>query len=394
MWTNRGLTRKTTDGIAVMKIRTWLKLKMHCASMIAITITYMSYILFFPIAQAMDNDFSKAKAFLAYPELPRLETGEPVKVYIGLRLNKIYGVDTLNETFKADGYRIMEWKDLGVASLFKGVQGEEMIFRGTSMVDMIANHIWHPVIEFVNNAEDISLPHTVLTVRKNGWIRLKERFYGQFSSDMDFRKYPFDTQKIKIHIEPFADGRDDIVFIPLESNHAMLKSGSLNEWQVKASVGTISDSKSPGFKSPAVLEGETTYSRYSLEIWISRLSGYFIWQVFLPLFLILASSWVVFWLKEFGQQLSTAFTLMLTVVAFNFYTSSLLPRLAYNTFIEVVIISGYGVIFMAILFIVSCQVIQRKGHEVVAHRFFSICRWLFPLSYFVSFLLISGWFLI
>jgi hypothetical protein len=57
--------------------------------------------------------------------------------------------------------------------------------------------------------------------------------------------------------------------------------------------------------------------------------------------MIVVASWIVFWISDFGNQLGTAFTLLLTVVAFNFYASTLLPRLPYNTFIEIAIISGY-----------------------------------------------------
>ncbi len=48
-------------------------------------------------------------------------------------------------------------------------------------------------------------------------------------------------------------------------------------------------------------------------------------------------------------QLEIGFTLMLTVVAFNFYSASILPKLPYQTFIETAIIVGYVFIFPRIV---------------------------------------------
>ena len=126
----------------------------------------------------------------------------------------------------------------------------------------------------------------------------------------------------------------------------------------------------------------------SIEIRATRRPGYFLWQFFLPLGLIVAASWLVFWIHDFSDQLATTFTLMLTVVAFNFYTATLLPRLPYNTFIETVIISGYVCIFLTIVAILLAHVIGLKWSDTAAKRVLASCRTLFPLGYAASIVLI------
>jgi hypothetical protein len=120
------------------------------------------------------------------------------------------------------------------------------------------------------------------------------------------------------------------------------------------------------------------YSRFKFSIRGDREHGYFIWQFFFPLIMIVGAACMVFWITEFGDQLSTAFTLFLTVVAFNFYVSTWLPRLPYNTFIEISVIAAYLTIFLTILSIVASHQLTIHGREHAAAWLTRTCRGLFP----------------
>ena len=72
------------------------------------------------------------------------------------------------------------------------------------------------------------------------------------------------------------------------------------------------------------------------------------------------SSWVIFWIKSYTDQLNIGFTLLLTVVAFNFFSNSLLPKLPYNTFLESVIILSYISITSSIILLVYRKTVKKK----------------------------------
>ena len=124
-------------------------------------------------------------------------------------------------------------------------------------------------------------------------------------------------------------------------------------------------------------------SAYQFSVLGDRRHGYFIWQFFFPLIMIVVASWIVFWISDFGNQLSTAFTLLLTVVAFNFYVATLLPRLLYNTFIEVCIF-GYVNIFMTILIVVIQHQLLERKRSVSVFQFMRFSRVLFPVGNVLS----------
>ena len=97
----------------------------------------------------------------------------------------------------------------------------------------------------------------------------------------------------------------------------------------------------------------------------------------MPLSLIIAASWAVFWVDGFSDRLQTSFTMMLTVVAYAFYTSNILPRLPYTTLIEQLVIAGYCSIFVAVLLLVFVEHQQSRQRD--AQWLVQRCRWAFPL---------------
>ena len=75
-----------------------------------------------------------------------------------------------------------------------------------------------------------------------------------------------------------------------------------------------------GFDGPVALAPGFEYSSYAFEFTASRNVQHYIWKVILPLILIVAMSWTVFWIAatEVGPQLGVATTSMLTLIAYRF----------------------------------------------------------------------------
>ena len=305
---------------------------------------------------------------------PSVPPGDgPVEVKIKLLINKIYNIDTIAETYVIDGYFVASWRDQRLARREPG-QPAQLIYFNEKATDKLGSEIWWPMFEFINIVGMRGVPNREVEIDANGKVTYSERFNATFTSDMDFRKYPFDSQTFKIKLESFTYNRKQVVFV---SDEAMSDHGTpSDEWAFEEPEASISLHVYSAFPNP--------YSRYVLSLVAKRKHGYFVWQFFFPLFMIVVASWIVFWISDFGNQLGTAFTLMLTVVAFNFYVSTLLPRLPYNTFIEIAIISGYVAIFLTILAIVLHRQVVERGHDLTAKRLVATTRWLFPVGYVLA----------
>jgi hypothetical protein len=314
---------------------------------------------------------------------PPIVDGRPVAVAITLHINKLYNVDTVTETYLLDGYLAAKWLDPRLATQHDGQNGRE-VYENEAASEKIASGIWWPTIELLNSIRGREVANKRIVIDERGRVMYNERFHATLMSNMDFRKYPFDTQTFTLQIESFSYDAQEMVFVRPQAFPNALSEMPLEEWTILEKRTFVSQSQYEHLEDDAPVH----FSRYNLEVRAKRKPGYFLSQFFLPLMLIIASSWVVFWISDFNQQLSISFTLMLTVVAFNFFTSTLLPRLPYNTFIETVITSGYVAIALSIVAVMILQMAIQRNHSVLARKLTALYRWGFPGGYLIFFMLL------
>lgn len=307
---------------------------------------------------------------------------EPAKVKIVLRINKLYNISTINETYDIDGYISVKWTD---STLQNTDQAEAKLYINGHAKEQLAE-IWSPHLEFINSLKQEEKSGELLTIKPTGEVILIERFRGTFQSQMDFRKFPFDNQRFRIILESFPYSQEDVVFSDIQTFiDKDISAVFTDEWQM-LSWKNYQVESFPYYNLEDAYSDTTYFSRANFTIEASRMTGYYTWQVLLPLALIIMSSWVIFWLKDQGNQLSIAFTLMLTVVAFNFYSANFLPKLAYNTFIESVIISGYVYIFINILCVITQNWVTQNLINPV--RYSWLLRLILPFSYLAMLMVI------
>lgn len=278
-----------------------------------------------------------------------------VKVEVQLNINKIYNVDSVNETYQIDGYLQFIWHDERHQSL--NSTRSEIIYEDELASDLIKTDVWVPVFEFKNIQGSQDTQSILLKILpEEGIVIYEERFFGVFHTEMDFTKFPFDEKSFVVEIEPFSYTRDGLIFDGVyifPSDSTAMDSTLGKDWTL-LNTRAVQDSSVYRNPSGSKLSGsEAVFSKAVFEVNAKRNYGYYLWQVLFPLLIIILASFSIFWIHDFGTQIGVGFSLMLTVVAFNFYSATILPKLPYNTFIENVITSGYisisAMIFFAII---------------------------------------------
>ncbi|MBC8755246.1 hypothetical protein H2O64_11215 [Kordia sp. YSTF-M3] len=306
---------------------------------------------------------------------------KPLEVSVNLRINKIYNINSVQETYQIDGYFMYTWKNERAISYLKDSLANSIIFENDKAREIINGKLWIPAFELINVQGSRERPNIRIEIYSDGTVEYEERFFATCSTNMDFTKFPFDTQVYKIEVEAFSYGSKKITFknpkLFLEHDH----SDYLGEdWEFVNSDARVITKKYE-FMDENVNSEKNLYSRVIFEVKAKRLSGYYEWQVLFPLLIIILASFSIFWIKEFGSQIGVGFTLMLTVVAFNFYSASILPKLPYNTFIEYVIIVGYIFIFLGILAVIINHRINGEEDKKDRIRLLRHFRYGFPLVY-------------
>ena len=142
-------------------------------------------------------------------------------------------------------------------------------------------------------------------------------------------------------------------------------------------------------ESSRALRSASAFSRIVLEIDVAREWGFYLWKIMLPLVIIVALSWSIFWMTDesiAGRTRITA-TGVLTIVAYQFVVGEDLPRIAYLTLLDKVMILSF--VLLAVTVVQSLIVAQYQQVDMPrAKRIDRFSRLLFPGTYLALLLLV------
>ena len=306
----------------------------------------------------------------------------PVEVYVDLYGLNIFSIDEQEETFEVEAFIYADWFDSRLA--FDPVEAgtETKIFQGETAVELLKTDVWWPDLELVDARGPRDRLHITLTVDYDGFVTYTERFHANIWQPFFFEEFPFDSHTISFTVAPFFYTSEQVAFLGpedfLEEGERLEREDlawETNEWSIDSVVSEVYRGE------------EFEFSTSTMFIDISRLPQFYISNVILPLFLIVAISWAVFWMDfssmHLADRLSVSFTSVLTVVAFDFVTADNLPLLSYQTVLDVVLTFSYLILSLSVLENVIAYLRFRKNGDEV-QRLDKLSRWLFPVVYYTG----------
>jgi len=269
----------------------------------------------------------------------------PIDVRLALNINKIYDIRPVDESFNIDAYLGANWLDPRAGELVPA--GKTYITLEDSHVDEWHEHVWIPSLEIINILGPKDISNKRLVIYKDGRVFYNERFNATLQSSMNFRKFPFDTQKLQIMIEPFSYSASKMVF----SEHSQVfptenSAWPMLEWHALERACQVGEAE---YEYLADSTAEKKFTQFAFALTVERIPGYFLLQIFLPLAVIMLCAWSIFFVKDGATQLSLISTLMLTVYAFNFFITDSIPKLPYGTFLGKIIIISFISIFLQLI---------------------------------------------
>ena len=297
----------------------------------------------------------------------------PSIVGVGFHVNDIRGIDPVNNQFEFRGYIRVLWCDPRLSFDPQTEGKSERIFMG-EQAEQMRTEIWSPAGYPVNGVGELSASERVLRIRHDGTVEQNINISVLLSTEFDLRRFPFDRQILNLQVESFAWDRDHLRFIHDETISGFSEGIAIPEWNIVDVVG--------GVKEVSVMKSDTPFARYILEIEISRKPGFYLWKVFLPLVLIVALSWSVFWMTDerFSNRSRISATGVLTIVAYQFAFAKDLPRIGYLTLLDQIMIGSF--VLLAVTVLESLMVDRaNKTDSSEAKRIDRTSRWLFPVVY-------------
>jgi hypothetical protein len=114
-----------------------------------------------------------------------------------------------------------------------------------------------------------------------------------------------------------------------------------------------------------------------------RISRHYFIKYIIPLILIVAMSWVVFWIDpaEAASQLGVSVTSVLTLIAYHIALTSKLPDISYLTRMDLFIFGSTLLVFSSLIEVVITSRLANGGRLVLARWIDTVCRLAFPAVY-------------
>lgn len=269
-----------------------------------------------------------ATAALAQTSLP--PDGRPVEVEAGFYLLTLSSVDEKGETFDADIYMQFSWMDQRLAHA-----GQERLIFAEDAASEKLKEIWWPQIEFVNTSKP-EITNLSLEIRPDGRVLLNYALSSTFRSELDLKRFPFDTQTLTVRVESFLFESPDVVFKANPGMTGFQEAGHYEGFKILGVGAEVVQQKTTGWNKE--------FSEYRANIRVQRDSAFYIWTVFGPVVLIFLICCTIYLIpsEELSDRVGICLTTLLACIATQFTLSFSLPQISYLTLVDRLFIVTYA----------------------------------------------------
>jgi len=282
------------------------------------------------------------------------------EVRVFMEMLDLGSIDSVSQTFNASFYFELVWLD------------DSLKHAGPGSLKMKLDEIWNPLIQILNQQSIQQTFARRVEVFSDGRVVYRQRAWGTFSQPLQLRDFPFDEQTIRIDLVAAGYSPEDLS-LTIDNGSGIAPVLSIPDWSVldwRTQSGVIETGPE-----------NTPVSTASLVVDLKRHPGFFIVKVLLPLVLIVLMSWTVFWInpQNAGPQISISVTAILTLIAFLFSMSSMLPRLPMLTRLDWFVMYSTFLVFFSLIEAVYTIRLANSGDLEKALLADRVARWIFPL---------------
>jgi hypothetical protein len=306
---------------------------------------------------------------------------QPIQVRVGIRLDQITEVNQRGENFGVVGDLSLEWVDPAFAFNSTLCQCGVKVMDSALFEKFVAeNYLRWPRFIFFNQQGKRWTQGEVFRIYPDGKVTYYERFSATLQApDFNFQKFPFDTQQFFIRLQ-CLNGEEDYQFVNIPQLTSIGQQLGEEEWYITRHDTNVTS---------VVVAEDTAASRFSFRFFCQRHLSYYIFRIFVPLLLIIAVSWVTFFLQDYGKRVDISGANLLVFIAFNFTIGSDLPRLGYLTLLDSMLIVAFVVTTLTVICNVALKRLDAAGKTELTKRIDTYILWGYPIFYGVGFSLLA-----
>ncbi|XP_068096757.1 gamma-aminobutyric acid receptor subunit delta isoform X2 [Hyperolius riggenbachi] len=263
--------------------------------------------------------------------------GPPVTVAVDIEVTSI---DHISEEYTMTVFLRQSWRD------------ERLSYNHTNKTlgfdSRFVEKLWLPDTFIVNAKSawfhDVTVENKLIRLQPDGVILYSSRITSTVSCDMDLTKYPMDEQECMLDLESYGYSADDILYHWSEKQEQIHGLDKLELAQFTITNYSFAR-EVMNFKSAG------QFPRLTLHFQLKRNRGMYIIQSYVPSMLLVAMSWVSFWISQSAvpARVSLGITTVLTMTTLMDSARSSLPRASAIKALDIYFLICYVFVFAALV---------------------------------------------
>lgn len=304
------------------------------------------------------------------------ESKGPTTVQFLVFILDIDDINSAAQNFTANIYLRLRWQDNRLVNP-----------EGTTR-QIPLNDVWNPRVLIANQQGRLSqsLPE-IVQVAPDGTVSYHQRYTGRLSQPLLLAEFPRDQHSFMVQFVGAGYNANELTFEPeyVRNIHggSMANTLSLADWEILSYETII---------APYKPIEEVNTAAFAFQFQAKRFISYYLWQVVLPLAVVVTMSWAAFWVsrEHLGIRIAVATSSILTLIAHRFILASLLPKLPYMTRLDYFSVGCTLLVLLALIAVITASVLTENKQDRHARKVDFYARGGFP----AAFLILLGWFML
>lgn len=271
----------------------------------------------------------------------------PQIALVGVLIVNVFELDMVANSFYADFYLWCRWK---------------------GNINPLKN------LEFNNSVEQWGFAKTDLhdsaILLKNGYCYNSIHVQGKFSHSFVLNNYPFDEQKISVHLENSMYTSDQLVYCADTANSTTEKGITIPGWEIKKFGFDSKEHKySTNFGLPENADNDS-YNNFSFSLTLFRPLQYFFWKLLLPIIIVVLSGLgaTIIHPRYVDARIYAPVGALLTTVFLQQSYSSQLPDISYLILTDKIYVIVYIMILSGIYHAIYTANLIKDGSDEMVEK--------------------------
>ncbi|KAG8524473.1 Gamma-aminobutyric acid receptor subunit rho-1, partial [Galemys pyrenaicus] len=278
-----------------------------------------------------DHDFSMRPGF----------GGPAIPVGVDVQVESLDSISEVDMDFTMTLYLRHYWKDERLS--FPSTNNLSMTFDGR-----LVKKIWVPDMFFVHSKRsfihDTTTDNVMLRVQPDGTVLYSLRVTVTAMCNMDFSRFPLDTQTCSLEIESYAYTEDDLMLYWKKGNDSLKTDEriSLSQFLIQEFHTTT---------RLAFYSSTGWYNRLYINFTLRRHIFFFLLQTYFPATLMVMLSWVSFWIdrRAVPARVPLGITTVLTMSTIITGVNASMPRVSYVKAVDIYLWVSFVFVFLSVL---------------------------------------------